>query len=162
MATLPEDDSFPEGVYRVETTDPVLGGPPNEETGAGLINIPFMQLAKRTRWLKTRVDSLLASFTAATTAVAGIVQLSTATNSASDTMAATPSAVKAAMDNANTRALTARTVTGGGLATGGGDLSANRVITVPVATQAQAETGADNATAMTPLRGCSVDRQAHC
>ncbi|MCX5512286.1 hypothetical protein [Kaistia algarum] len=41
----------------------------------------------------------------------------------------------------------------GGLATGGGDLSANRTITVTKASQAQAEAGTDDATAMTPLKG---------
>lgn len=39
-----------------------------------------------------------------------------------------------------------------GLATGGGPINANPTITVPVASQAQAEAGVDNATAMTPLR----------
>lgn len=48
--------------------------------------------------------------------------------------------------------LESRTVTGDGLATGGGDLSANRTITVTAASQAQAEAGADGGTAMTPLR----------
>lgn len=50
------------------------------------------------------------------------------------------------------KAPTARTINTAGLATGGGDLSANRTINVPVASQAQAEAGTDNATAMTPLR----------
>lgn len=45
-----------------------------------------------------------------------------------------------------------QTVTGGGLASGGGDLSANRTITVPVATQAEAEAGAVDNKAMTPLK----------
>jgi len=45
-----------------------------------------------------------------------------------------------------------RTIGAGGLATGGGDLSANRTITVPAASQAEAEAGADNAKAMTALR----------
>lgn len=47
---------------------------------------------------------------------------------------------------------TARAVTGGGLATGGGALTEDREISVPVATQAEAEAGEDNTTAMTPLR----------
>lgn len=46
----------------------------------------------------------------------------------------------------------ATTVTGGGLATGGGDLTAPRVITVLAASQAEAEAGTDNTKAMTPLR----------
>ena len=45
-----------------------------------------------------------------------------------------------------------RSVTGAGLATGGGALSADQTITVTKATQAQAEAGTDDATAMTPLR----------
>jgi hypothetical protein len=156
MVALPEDDTFPEKIRRIETTDPVLGGPPNEANGDGLSNIAPMQLAKRTRWLKTRIDALIAAVIPGTTAVAGIVQLSTATNSTATDMAATPSAVKAANDNANTRALATRTITAGGLATGGGDMSANRTITVPIATQAQAEAGTDNATAMTPLRAAQA------
>ncbi len=152
MATLPEDDTFPEGVYRIETTDPVVGGPPNEATGAGLTNIPAMHLAKRTRWLKNRVDTLLTTVVAATTAVAGIVRLNSSTASTSVTEAATPSAVKAAMDNANTRVPVTRMVTGGGLAAGGGALTDDRTIYVPIATVAEAEAGDTNVSAMTPMR----------
>lgn len=46
-------------------------------------------------------------------------------------------------------ALAGRTITGGGLATGGGDLSANRVITVTAASPAEADAGADNTKALT-------------
>jgi hypothetical protein len=53
---------------------------------------------------------------------------------------------------AGTASNLSRSVTGAGLATGGGTLTGNQVITVPAATQAQAEAGTDNATAMTPLR----------
>lgn len=45
-----------------------------------------------------------------------------------------------------------RGISTSGLAIGGGDLSADRTISVPGATQAQAEAGTDNSTAMTPLR----------
>lgn len=152
MANLPESNEYPAGIYQVETTDPVLGGPPNEATKAGLTNIPAMQLAKRTNWLKTRVDQLLSTVIAASTLVAGIVRLSSATNSTSETMAATPKAVKDTWDNAETRALRTTTVTGSGLATGGGNLTADRVIDVPVATQPEAEAGTLNTRAMTPLR----------
>lgn len=105
MATLPEDNSYPAGVYQIEQTDPVLGGPPNEATGAGLVNIPAQHLAKRTNWLRIRIDALLA-----------------------------------------------RTVTGAGLASGGGPLSADRVITVADATQAEAEAGIVTTKAMSPWR----------
>ena len=153
MANLPEGNAeFPEGIYQIETTDPVLGGVPNETTKAGVANIAAMQLAKRTRWLKARVDQLLAAVSAASTGVAGIVRLSSATNSNSETLAATPAAVRAVMDVATARVPAGRTISAGGLAIGGGDLSANRTITVPAATQAEAEAGTANDRAMTPLR----------
>lgn len=47
-------------------------------------------------------------------------------------------------------ALMARTITGSGLATGGGDLSANRVINVLAATSAAVRTGTANNSAITP------------
>lgn len=53
---------------------------------------------------------------------------------------------------ATTAANVTRSVTGAGLASGGGALTADRAITVPKASQAQAEAGVDDATAMTPLR----------
>ena len=46
---------------------------------------------------------------------------------------------------------TTRLISAAGLATGGGDLSADRTITVPAATQAEAETGLDDSKSMTPL-----------
>jgi hypothetical protein len=49
-----------------------------------------------------------------------------------------------------TPASNAITVTGAGLATGGGALTANEVITVTASTNAQAITGTDTTTAMTP------------
>lgn len=61
MANLSETSVWETGVYQIETTDPVLGGPPNPETGAGMSNIPHLQLARRTLFLKGQVDSLLAS-----------------------------------------------------------------------------------------------------
>lgn len=53
---------------------------------------------------------------------------------------------------AATALLAARTITGGGLATGGGTLDANRVITVTAASQVEAETGTATTVAMTPQR----------
>ena len=48
--------------------------------------------------------------------------------------------------------LEARTITGAGLATGGGALTANRVITVAAATLVEAEAGVSTSVTMTPLR----------
>lgn len=57
MATLSEVAEWVAGIYQIEQTDPVLGGAPNESTGAGLTNIPAQQLAKRTRFLKDLVEA---------------------------------------------------------------------------------------------------------
>jgi hypothetical protein len=51
---------------------------------------------------------------------------------------------------------TSRTVTGGGLVTGGGDLSANRVLTVAIASAAEALAGTDNTKAVTPAALASI------
>ena len=114
-------------------------------------NVPHQQLAKRTQWLKAAVAALQAATGAATTAIAGIVRLSTSTTSTSTTEAATPSAVKAAMDAANAKVPNTRIVTSGGLASGGGTLAADQTITVTPATQAEAEAGLIDTRAMTPL-----------
>ncbi len=70
MANLPETSVWPSGIYQIETTDPVLGGAPNESTGGGMTNIPHVQLARRTLWLRDyalalqgQVDALLAQLT---------------------------------------------------------------------------------------------------
>ena len=152
MANLNETDDFPAGIYQLEDTDPVKGGAPNEATKAGVDNIPHQQLARRTRWLKTRVDTLVSTVVAATTAVAGIVRLTDSVTSTSTTTAATANAAKAANDNANLRAHKTTTIDTAGLATGGGDLSANRTITVADATQAEAEAGTITTRAMSPMR----------
>ncbi|KAF0135369.1 MAG: hypothetical protein FD152_1375, partial [Xanthobacteraceae bacterium] len=57
--------------------------------------------------------------------------------------------IKTALD---TKAASAVTVTGSGLATGGGNLTTNRTIDVPAASQAEAEAGVENTKAMTALR----------
>lgn len=152
MANLNETDDFPAGIYQLEDTDPVKGGAPNEATKAGVDNIPHQQLARRTSWLKTRVDTLVSTVVAATTAVAGIVRLTDSVTSTSTTTAATANAAKAANDNANLRAHKTTTIDTAGLATGGGDLSANRTITVADATQAEAEAGTITTRAMSPMR----------
>lgn len=77
MANLVETEEYPAGIRQLEMGDPVLGGAPNEETGAGMDNIPHQQLAKRTRWLKARVDQLLGKVVSATETVAGLSKLAT-------------------------------------------------------------------------------------
>lgn len=55
MADLPEDTTYPPGVYQIEPDDPVQGGP------AGIANIPTLQLANRTAWLRAYVDQIAAA-----------------------------------------------------------------------------------------------------
>ena len=53
MATLPEESKFDDGVYQIELTDSVVGGP------NGISNAPMRNLANRTRWLKDQVAELI-------------------------------------------------------------------------------------------------------
>lgn len=53
MANLPETPDYPAGVYQLETSDPVLGGP------GGIANRQAEQLANRTSWLKAKVDAFI-------------------------------------------------------------------------------------------------------
>lgn len=55
MANLPESSTFDAGVYQLETTDPVIGGP------SGISNTPLKNLANRTKYLKDHVDALEAT-----------------------------------------------------------------------------------------------------
>lgn len=99
---------------------------------------------------------------ASTSASAATTQ---AGNAASSASAAATSASNAATSETNaaaseaavasalsTKADKSTTVSAGGIATGGGDLSANRTITVPKSSSVQALAGTDDATAMTPVR----------
>ena len=52
MANLTETPAWDSGIYRIETTDPILGG----ETGTA--NIQAKQLANRTAYLKMRADQV--------------------------------------------------------------------------------------------------------
>jgi hypothetical protein len=95
MANITEELSNPqwaEGIYQLETTDPVLGGP------NGIANRQAKELAARTQYLKKKQEEDKPG--AASTTEAGIVQLSSATNSDREDMAATSKAVKIAYDKA--------------------------------------------------------------
>ena len=52
MANVTESSVWESGIYRIETTDPILGG----ETGTA--NIQAKQLANRTLYLKARADQV--------------------------------------------------------------------------------------------------------
>lgn len=50
---LGETETYEPGIYQLEITDPVIGGPD------GIDNLQAKQLANRTNWLKAKIDSLL-------------------------------------------------------------------------------------------------------
>lgn len=52
MANLTESQTYDAGVYQLETTDPVVGGPD------GISNAPLKNLANRTAYLKKHVDDI--------------------------------------------------------------------------------------------------------
>ncbi|WP_289703364.1 tail fiber protein [Escherichia coli] len=101
MGNLSETEKWEENIYQLETSDPVLGGVD------GISNRAPRQLANRTKWLKKKTEEATQSLAEharsrnhpdATLTAKGFTQLSSATNSTSETLAATPKAVKAAYD----------------------------------------------------------------
>lgn len=55
MANLPESNAWEEGVYQLETSDYLLGGP------GGTLNVQPQQLANRTAYLKTIANEVIAA-----------------------------------------------------------------------------------------------------
>ena len=114
MANLKEQDKWEDGVYQIEENDPVLGGE------NGITNKPIKQLANRTSWLKkalellgkksapkdltadsksaTQDDGHTHALPSASTTAKGVTKLNSATDSSSETEAATPKAVKLVSD----------------------------------------------------------------
>lgn len=63
MADLPESTEWAAGIYQLETSDPVLGGP------EGISNLQAKQLVSRTRWLKMKFDALIDGTVSAASAI---------------------------------------------------------------------------------------------
>lgn len=97
MANLEEQTEWTAGIYQLETTDPVMGGP------NGIDNKQAKQLANRTQYLKQQLEI------PASTNTVGRVKLNSAVNSTSETDAATPKSVKVAYDTALSAQQTANT-----------------------------------------------------
>ena len=93
MADLPEQETW-DGVRQLETSDRALGGP------GGVMNEPMRNLTNRTAYLKKTLEGKTG---AASTTMAGITKLNSATNSTSESEAATPKAVKVAYDLASSK-----------------------------------------------------------
>ena len=151
MAGLKEENKWENNIYRIEESDPVVGG---ED---GVSNKPQKQLANRTLWLKTKIEELFnkgkpKKITKTTTnlvandghtheidkaslTVSGIVQLTDSINQDSSVFAATAKAVKTAYDKGNsayslagTKANSSTNITAGNGLTGGGNLTSSRTI----------------------------------
>ncbi len=146
MGNLNETEKWEENIYQLETSDPVLGG------ADGISNRAPRQLANRTKWLKKKTEEAAQSLAEhvrsrnhpdATLTAKGFTQLSSATNSTSETQAATPKAVKAAYDLAAGKAPVSHThpwsqITGVPAAS----LTAKGTVQLSSATDSQSETEA--------------------
>ncbi|EGM2029281.1 tail fiber protein [Salmonella enterica] len=106
MGKLTEITQWEDDIYQLETSDPVVGG------SDGVSNKPQKQLANRTQWLKQQLESTSDALAEhaksrnhpdASLTAKGFVQLYSGVMSDSEILAATPKAVKIAMDNANSR-----------------------------------------------------------
>ena len=106
MGKLTELEQWEDDIYQIETSDPVLGGPD------GITNKPARQLSNRTQWLKAQLAAANKALEVhersrnhpdATLTEKGFTKLYSGVISLDETMAATPKAVKIAMDNANAR-----------------------------------------------------------
>lgn len=151
MAGLKEQNKWENEIYRIEESDPVVGG---ED---GLSNKPQKQLANRTLWLKAKFEELLGKGTPkkitgdttntaeadghtheiekASTSRYGITQLTDSINFASSLFAASALAVKTAYDKAVAaynlaagKASSTTNISAGNGLTGGGQINANRTI----------------------------------
>ncbi|NMX64774.1 hypothetical protein [Pseudomonas sp. WS 5079] len=68
MSNLPETEDFADGIYQIETSDRVIGGP------GGIANKQAEQLGNRTAWLKAAIAKIVSG----TTAIGKATQLATA------------------------------------------------------------------------------------
>jgi hypothetical protein len=115
----------------------------NAEADAGLDDTRIMTPKKVKRVLTalaTVLTNAQVAFETAITVAQNAFQLGI-----NNTLAAYQAAV-----NASIAAIQGRTITGSGLITGGGDLTANRVLSLLAASQAETRTGTSNAVALTP------------
>lgn len=95
MSNLPESSTFDAGVYQLELTDPVIGGP------SGISNTPLKNLANRTKYLKDHVDALESSRAPLNSpALTGNPTAPTPSLADSDTSIATTEFVKGAISQA--------------------------------------------------------------
>ena len=129
MANLNESAVWVDGIYQIETSDPVMGGP------NGIANKQAGQIGNRTKWLKNKIAEEVAAIgtskanKASTLAGYGI------------TNAYTSAQVDALLANKADKTITIAAGTG---LTGLGNLTANRTVAIDKATAAQLTAGTAN------------------
>lgn len=138
MADLPELNEWAAGIYQLETSDPVLGGP------EGIDNLQAKQLASRTKWLKDQ----LAKIVDGTNAAGKAVQLKTSRTLTFNGAATGSGTYDGSADTEI--ALTLADMSWVKITSGKPTTLGGYGITLP--TQIQAEAGTDNTLPMTPLR----------
>ncbi|MBN2740055.1 MAG: hypothetical protein JXR35_04040 [Rhodobacteraceae bacterium] len=158
---LDEVNEWVPNIVALQDGWPPNGGAVDPANNSGLLNWPLLQLASRTLWLKEQADQLaadFANFDVSTQINAAIDALVNGAPAALDTLSELAAALQDNDDQVSAlitqiagKVPTSRVVTASGLATGGGDLSSNRMIDVPAASQAEAEAGINATKAMTPL-----------
>lgn len=127
MANLPEPPEWPEGVYQIETSNPVLGGPD------GIANKAAKALASRTVWLRAKFDALVdgtvAAYKATRLATARKLSISGAAsgNASFDGSADTNIAITLTDSGVVAGVYQKVTVNVKGLVTGGGALAASDI-----------------------------------
>ena len=96
MANVTETSTWEGGIYQIETTDPVLGGP------NGIANVQAKQLANRTKFLKERADQVDAAKGGRANLKERLDAIEAATEALGpDAQDATLAAIKFAIDQAN-------------------------------------------------------------
>lgn len=136
MANLGETEIWEPEIYQLETADAIQGGAPDQAQGRGLTNLPPLQLANRTRMLKSHLDLLLE-------VVGGDVNYAAKIRAAAEGSVPLP-----------------REVAAGDGVSGGGILNQHRTFAVEFASVAEAEAGTNAVKAMSPfLVGKAYDAQ---
>lgn len=152
MADLPEVNNWEPGIYQLETSDPVLGGP------EGIDNQQAKQLANRTQWLRDQIQKILDGVTtigkAAQLATARTLRFKGAATGSGTYDGSADTEITLALVDSGVAAGTYTKVTlnAKGIATGGSNPTVLTDYGITFASQVEAETGADTNKPMSALR----------
>ena len=146
MANLNESAVWVDGIYQIETSDPVMGGP------NGIANKQAGQIGNRTQWLKNKIAEEVAAIgtskanKASTLAGYGI------------TNAYTSAQVDALLANKADKTITIAAGTG---LLSGGDLSSSRTLSIDKATVAQLTAGTADKVLTADIAKPALDAKAN-